>query len=94
MEFKNDDACFTVPDRPTVRQQLAYFSACTGVDPDKHLERMWNGAKTLIRDWDCKLFKIDVDLETVDDPKVADIILWAAISVKAHMNKLSEIPKN
>lgn len=94
MQFEKDGLKFSIPDRPTVRQQLAYYSATTGTDAERHLERLWNGAKALIVEWECELFKADVDLDTVDNPKITDLMLWAAIQVRAYINKLEEIPKN
>lgn len=94
MQFKKDGIEFHIPDRPTVRQQLAYISATTGTDPEYHLERLWNGAKALIENWQCELFKFDVDLDTVDNPKITELMLWAAIQVRGYINKLEETPKN
>lgn len=94
MQFKKDGIEFHIPDRPTVRQQLAYISATTGVDPERHLERLWNGAKTLIENWQCDLFKFDVNLDEVTNPKISELILWASIQVRSYINGLEEIPKN
>lgn len=94
MLFEKDGIKFIIPDRPTVRQQLAYISATTGTDPEQHLERLWNGAKTLIESWECDLFKVDVNLDNVSNPKIAELILWASIQVRSYINKLEDIPKN
>jgi hypothetical protein len=94
MLFEKDGIKFSIPDRPTVRQQLAYISATTGIDSERHLERLWNGAKTLIESWECELFKTDVNLDNVSNPKIAELILWASIQVRSYINGLEEIPKN
>ena len=97
MEFKRDEPVkirFTIPDRPTVRQQMAYYSEATGVTSKAHLERLWIGARTLVIDWECELFKHDVDLDSVDNPEIMNTMLWAAIQVRDHLNRMGDIPKN
>lgn len=97
MEFKREKPIvvrFTIPDRPTVRQQMAYFSEATGTQREAHLERLWLGARSLIQDWECELFACDVDLDLVSDPRIMEIMLWAAIQVRDHLNKMDETPKN
>lgn len=97
MEFVRENPIkvrFTIPDRPTVRQQMAYYSEVTGTIRSVHIERLWLGTKALIQEWECELFNHDVDLDKVDDPRIVDIMIWAAISVRDHINKMSEIPKN
>lgn len=96
MEFKRDEPVkvrFTIPDRPTVRQQMAYYSEASGtIRP--HLERLWLGTRAIILEWECDLFKHDVNLDEVDNPEIMSIMLWAAIQVRDHLNKMSEVPKN
>ena len=97
MEFKREDSLkirFVIPDRPTVRQQMAYFSEATGTNSTTHLERLWLGARTLIQEWECDLFKHDVDLDDVNDPQITDAMLWVAVQVRGYLNKLNELPKN
>lgn len=96
MNFSREEpvkVSFDIPDRPTVRQQMAYYSEATGVTSRAHLERLWLGTRTLIVNWECELFQFDVDLDTVDDPRIMDIMLWAAVRVRDHLNKLGELPK-
>lgn len=97
MEFKNDvlGARFVVPDRITVRQQLAYFSAATNRPSAEFMEQLWNAAKPLISEWQCEhLPDKDADLDAIENPKAADVIIWAALEVKKHIQALDEIPKN
>lgn len=97
MEFTRDEPVkirFTITDRPTVRQQMAYYSEATGTLRESHLERLWLGARSLIKEWECELFKHDVDLDSVDDPRIMEIMLWAAVKVRDHLNELDKIPKN
>jgi hypothetical protein len=95
MEFTRDDCKFTVPDHPTVRQQLRYFSAATGRDPAEKMQRFWDGAIQLIERWECvKLPDFKVDLDTLTDPLQTDIVIWVAFQVKLFMDRLDEVPKN
>jgi len=96
MEFTRDDCKFTIPDRPTVRQQLRYFSAATGRDPSQKMERFWDGAAALIETWESKVipdFKT-ADLDTLTEPSETGIIIWVALEVKMFMDALEDVPKN
>jgi hypothetical protein len=96
MEFKREDsACiFTVPDRINVKQQLEFYSTVGGLSGAEMWERMWEGAKNLIQDWQCELMPdIDTDLTTIDNPEIAGILIWASARVNAHMGGLKSIPK-
>ena len=85
---------FVIPDRPTARQQLAYYSATAGVIDREYLERLWVGARTLITEWECDIFPKDANLDEVTNPSVVDIMLWAALQVKGYINKLEDLPPN
>jgi hypothetical protein len=99
MEFIREDkkARIVVPDHPTVRQQLAYFSTAavgfvTGID----FVSFWRGACEIRQDWDCELIPdMDkLDMDKVTDPKITDIVAWAGSKVREHMRSLEELPKN
>lgn len=95
-ERENPNCTFSIPDRPTVRQQLMYFSAAAaGVGQDA-LIRYWMAAKAIISEWDCELApdldKIDID--AMDDPKLTDVLIWVGTQVWVKMNQLDELPKN
>lgn len=95
MEFKRDDCTFTIPDRPTVRQQLAWFGAAGGRDPSDVYDRYWEGAKQLIQTWQCDaLPDYKVSLDEISNPSQASVILWAGVAVWRFMNELEDIPKN
>ena len=99
MEFTKEkpDCTFALPDKITVRQQLAYFSASSSVDQAQFLERSWEGAKAIIipQSWKCAIMPdINADLDDLTDPAVADVILWAGMRVREHMNGLEALPKN
>lgn len=84
---------FTVSDKITVRQQMAYLSDATSTNRP-HIERLWLGATALIQEWECELFRKDVDLDEVTDPRITEIMVWVALQVRNHINGLDEIPKN
>lgn len=97
MEYKRENpaARFVVPDRPTVRQQLEYFSMAGGAVEAEFIFRLWNAAQALILEWECDtlpLFKADLD--TLSNPSQTAVIIWAALAVRNHMNSLEDLPKN
>ena len=96
MEFKNEQlgASFKLPERITVRQQLAYYSEAALAFGDEFLVRLWKGARTLIQDWQCEGVPLDIDIETDTNPKAASVMIWAAMRVKNYMDSLDELPKN
>jgi hypothetical protein len=98
MEFQREkpDCKFEVPEKITVRMQLAYYSAASSIEQDKLLERSWEAAKQIIipASWRCELVKLDSDLDELTDPQATDIILWAGMRVRDCMNELERIPKN
>lgn len=86
---------FTVPDKITVKQQLEYFSAAGGSAGNEYWFRLWQAAKTLIQDWQCEIMPdIDTDLETVTDPQISGVVVWAGVKVSEHINSLQAISKN
>jgi hypothetical protein len=97
MEFKRENpaARFTVPDRPTVRQQLEYYSMASGTTQASALLRLWEGAQALIQEWECEAMPLyKADLDEVTDPAMTDLIVWASLAVQRHMNSLDNLPKN
>lgn len=96
MEFKKETPVpvrFTIPDKVTVRQQMAYLSEASA-SSRPHIERLWIGAVAMIEEWECSLFQKGVNLDEVTDPRVTDVMVWVAIQVRNHMNGLDEVPKN
>ena len=95
MKFEREGCTFEVPDRPTVRQQLEYFSATAGTAGNQMLVRFWMGAREVITNWECEaLPDIKVDLDDLTDPTQTDIIIWAGLQVKTHFNSLEDLPPN
>lgn len=88
---------FTVPERPTVRQQLAYKAAVAFSPrrPDVY-ERYFAGVATLADEWECEAIPTPetLDMDEEDDPRVADIVFWACNALAAHMDSLEALPKN
>lgn len=97
MEYKNEklSARFVVPDKITVRDQLAYLSEVTAYSKEQdRISKLWAGARLLITEWECPGFDLGMDLDKVDDPNISNVILWAALEVKKHITALESIPKN
>ena len=97
MEYRNDDTGIrlTVIDRPTVRQQLAYFSEVANAQGQKMFLRYWAGAVELIEEWECEEFPDHkVSLDEVHNPAIVRIVMWAGMRVMEHMNALEEVPKD
>jgi len=97
MEFKreNPSCTFSVPDKITVRMQMAYFSQAS-IRPTADLwERLWMSAKPLIEDWQCEIMPDkNTDLETLTDPQITNVIIWASAQVQGYMDGLGTVPKN
>jgi hypothetical protein len=97
MKFENADlgCSFSVPDRPTVRQQLQYYSQVRDTRGKEQYERMWAGAQALIADWQCPdLPDPNASLDEMTNPSQALIIIWAGGMVYRHFNALEDVPKN
>lgn len=96
MEFKRKkpDCKFTVPDRPTVRQQLEYFSLAGGASDQDMLVRYWLGTVALIEAWECKLMPdYNVDIDELDNPEITNIMVWAGLQIRQHINSLDSLSK-
>ena len=90
-----EDHDANLPDRVTVRQQLAYHSAAAGAVGEQMIERFWDGARTIITDWKCDaLPDIGADLDAVEDPRAASVIMWAGIETWNYIKALESVPKN
>lgn len=96
MEFEreNPKCKFTIPDRPTVRQQMEYFSATVGASGSQLLTKYWFGAKALINDWQCESLSNDANIDEITNPEQTEMMIWAAMKVKTFMDTLENIPKN
>ena len=95
MKFERDDCTFEIPDRPTVRQQLLFFGAASGLDRTDSILRYWEGAKQLIQKWECKAIPdYKISLDDMSGTDQTQIIIWAGLQVLHFMNGLDDIPKN
>lgn len=98
---------FILPERISVRQQLRYRQAIAfnfDVGPDGEIrlnnndmyERYWKAMPIVVEDWQCEIIPdmAKLDLDEADDPRIADIVFWAANEVVGHMSGLRSISKN
>ena len=97
MKLENTELGYScsVPDRPSVRQQLEFFSLVSDARGANKLERYWVGAKALISDWQCPaLPDVNVSLDTIDSPGQASIIMNVGARVVRHMSSLDDVSPN
>lgn len=98
-EREKEPKCkFTIPDRPTVRQQMEYFSMAGAAAGRDMLVRYWEGARALIikPSWKCELVPdlSSFDMDKTSNPDIVTVLIWAGLQVRNHMNSLDKIPKN
>lgn len=96
MDFENKalDTRFSVPDRPTVRQQLRYKNEIGLRAGPEFYERLWQAAKGLIISLDSPHLRLEDDLDTISDPSATEVVLWVSGQVLTHVNGLEDLPKN
>jgi hypothetical protein len=88
------EAHFSLPARPTVRQQLEYYSRYADTRDAPLYLRLWHSAKILITDWECRtLPNKETDLNSLTDPQTATVVMWAGNVVMQYMNDLEALPK-
>lgn len=96
--FKNETygTKFSMPARPTVRQQMRWTSAISMGPVAAAFERVWYGMKPLITDWQCEIIAnpFEFDLDESDDYRAHDIIVWAAEQASSHMASLRDVKKS
>lgn len=84
---------FSVPDRLTVRQQLAYLGAVATSQAEEALERQWIAGVALLKTWQCETIPDpQADLGVVDDPRMVRIIIWVGNRIAEHVRKLEALP--
>lgn len=110
-EYVNEDlgVRFTMPDAPTVGQQLKYrgrvFAA--GQFTDDVYSRYWQGLLAVVDEWTgtekngkgyeaCKLIPDPqkLDFEKETSIRVADVVQWAGNTAARHMLSLEEVDPN
>jgi hypothetical protein len=95
MRYEKDGTSFEVPDKPTVRQQMAYMGAAVGRMDAHFLIKLWEGAKEIVTYWKCDLMPdMRTDIDTISDPAIVDVLIWVCLTTQTHMQKLERIPKN
>ena len=98
MEFVNEsppECRFTIPDRPTVRQQMTWQDTISARDGKIRTEFWWAGTLGLIQDWECESFPDPhVSLDEVDNPSIRRVINWASTEAMLYMVSLEDIEKN
>lgn len=87
---------FEVPERFTVREQLAFRAAVASSAGESSYVRYWMAAQSVIKEWECELVPdmATLDLDAAEDSRVADVVQWTANTVAGHMLTLETPPKN
>jgi hypothetical protein len=97
-EYKSEalGVSFEMPDRVTVRQQLAYRGQVALAASDNTFAVHWKAAQPLLQNWACEKLPdpAAVDLDEETDTAVADIVTWTANTAAGHMLALRATPKN
>lgn len=86
---------FRLPDRLTVRQQLAYYSARLADGQGDQFAALWRGALALVEDWRCESLPDPrgADLDALYDPRITGVVLWTGTTVSAYVRELEAVPK-
>lgn len=94
MKYTNDDlgVSFSLPDKLTVRQQLAFAMSWNTDDYVSALD----AGKSHITEWECDSIP---DIQTADIDALYEmgqtkIIMWVITSILRHMQGLGNVPKN
>ena len=94
-EFRNEElnSSFTLPEKPTVREILAYESIVEIDGQGKPFyERLWDGARSMIEEWDSP---VELTANTKgDDLSVIPVIKWASLAVFSYVQELKKTEKN
>jgi len=96
MDFENKalDTRFSVPDRPTVRQQLRFKGEIVNRAREEIFERLWQAAKGLIETWESPHLQLGDSIDEISDPSAVKVIVWAGGEVLEFVNSLDDLPKN
>ena len=99
MEYQREDepkVRFTVPDRPSVRQQLQYLGAGVSAGGSDFFLSLWRGALVLVDEWECEIIPNPrkLDLNKADDLKITEVVTWVGMRVREFVNSLDNVPKN
>ncbi len=88
------DAHFALPARPTVKQQLEYFSRYADTRSDPRYLRLWYSAQVLIVEWQCTLLPdFKIDLNQITDADITTLIMWVGNITLQYINDLEKLPK-
>ena len=96
MNYEKDGNKFSIPDRPTVRQQMRYFSTVQWADNPQRMELHWEAARELITEWYSERLPVleEIDIDALSDPSDLNVLVWAGAQVAVYMTRLEDVPKN
>lgn len=93
-KHKESGASFSTPDKWTVKHVLSYASILELELNQPFYLRMWEAAKTVIRDWQCDFLQLNDNLEEVEDMRAVNVVEWAGVTCLKEYNQSQELPKN
>ena len=97
MEYKNEKlgCSFELPDRPTVRQQLAFYSTLRQWKEDPPEVQCWEAGKKILTHWECAALPDPLtSLDEMTNPTQVRVITWAGWTLFGHFNKLEDLDPN
>jgi hypothetical protein len=112
MEFVHEETGtkLTLPERPTVYQQLMYSSALFDYKDENVFWRNWLCAQFLIENWESEIIpertevfkerlpgeegESGIFLTEETDSRVTDVLIWAGNRAAIHIATLGKITKN
>lgn len=98
MKYENEKlgCSFELPDKLTVRQQLAFWQRYADVGEDESTSvRNWEAGKPLIGEWQCEaLPDITISLDEMTGTHQARVVTWAGSQVTRFVLSLDELAPN
>ena len=98
-EYQNEklETSFSISDKLTVRQQLAWRSRLTmeqASEPDYFI-RFWLATRSLLDNWQSPHIEdpMTFDIDKSTDPKASNVIFWAVDEISFHLNSLESLEK-
>lgn len=96
--YENDDlgVSFRLPEKMTVRQQLTVRERVWGtLDDAPAAVRFWESMLPMVMDWESEDYPdpASIDIDTEDDLKATNIILWASARMADYFMDRGLVPK-
>ena len=94
--FSHVKVRFALPEKPTVRQQLAFQAGQFSQLAEGGYMQNFAGALAVMTGWECAALPdphaLDIDKET--SKAITDIVVFVAARTHGHFESLESVPKN